>query len=120
MQPRQTGGVFVFMDYSKLDGLIPAVIQDAESAEVLMVGFMNDEALAQTRRTGFATFFSRTRGKLWTKGETSGNKLQVVEALVDCDDDTVLLKVKRWGDGNVCHTGARSCFRAFDDQVSPR
>jgi phosphoribosyl-ATP pyrophosphohydrolase/phosphoribosyl-AMP cyclohydrolase len=105
------------MDYSKLDGLIPAVIQDAESAEVLMVGFMNDEALAQTRRTGYATFFSRTRGKLWTKGETSGNKLQVVETLVDCDDDTVLLKVKRLGDGNVCHTGTRSCFRAIDDQV---
>jgi phosphoribosyl-AMP cyclohydrolase len=118
MQPRRTGGVFVFMDYSKLDGLIPAVIQDAESAEVLMVGFMNDEALAQTRRTGYATFFSRTRGKLWTKGETSGNKLQVVETLVDCDDDTVLLKVKRLGDGNVCHTGTRSCFRAVDDQVS--
>jgi phosphoribosyl-AMP cyclohydrolase len=117
MQPRRTGGVFVFMDYSKLDGLIPAVIQDAESAEVLMVGFMNDEALAQTRRTGYATFFSRTRGKLWMKGETSGNTLQVVETLVDCDDDTVLLKVKRLGDGNVCHTGTRSCFRVIDDQV---
>jgi phosphoribosyl-AMP cyclohydrolase len=98
------------MDYSKLDGLIPAVIQDAESAEVLMVGFMNDVALAETRRTGYATFFSRTRGKLWTKGETSGNKLEVVEILVDCDDDTVLLKVKRLGDGNVCHTGQRTCF----------
>ena len=93
------------MDYSKLDGLIPAVIQDAESAEVLMVGFMNDEALALTRQTGFATFFSRTRNKLWMKGETSGNRLQVVELLADCDDDTVLLKVKRLGDGNVCHTG---------------
>ena len=63
------------MDYSKLDGLIPAVIQDAESAEVLMVGFMNEEALARHAATGFATFFSRTRNKLWTKGETSGNKL---------------------------------------------
>jgi phosphoribosyl-AMP cyclohydrolase len=98
------------MDYSKLDGLIPAVIQDAESAEVLMVGFMNDEALAATRRTGYATFFSRSRGKLWTKGETSGNKLEVVDILVDCDDDTVLVKVKRLGDGNVCHTGQRTCF----------
>ena len=78
------------MDFSKLAGLIPAVIQDAESAEVLMVGFMNDEALALTRRTGFATFFSRTRNKLWMKGETSGNRLQVLEILVDCDDDTVL------------------------------
>src|SRR5258707_9182721 len=98
------------MDYSKLDGLIPAVVQDADSAEVLMVGFMNEQALAETRRTGYATFFSRTRGRLWTKGETSGNKLEVVDILVDCDDDTVLLKVKRLGAGNVCHTGARSCF----------
>jgi phosphoribosyl-ATP pyrophosphohydrolase/phosphoribosyl-AMP cyclohydrolase len=98
------------MDYAKLDGLIPAVIQDAENSEVLMVGFMNEQALAETRRTGYATFFSRTRGKLWMKGETSGNKLQVVDILVDCDDDTVLVKVKRLGDGNVCHTGQRSCF----------
>ena len=98
------------MDFSKLDGLIPAVIQDSESAEVLMVGFMNEEALALTRQSGFATFFSRTRNKLWTKGETSGNRLQVVEILTDCDDDTVLVKVKRLGDGNVCHTGQRTCF----------
>ena len=98
------------MDYSKLDGLIPAVIQDAETSEVLMVGFMNDVALAETRRTGYATFFSRTRNKLWMKGETSGNRLQVTAALVDCDDDTVLLKVKRLGSGNVCHTGERTCF----------
>ena len=98
------------MDYTKLDGLIPAVIQDVDSSEVLMVGFMNEQALADTRRTGYATFFSRTRGKLWTKGETSGNRLEVKEILVDCDDDTVLLKVKRLGDGNVCHTGNRSCF----------
>jgi len=98
------------MDYTKLDGLIPAVIQDAETSEVLMVGFMNDVALAETRRTGFATFFSRTRNRLWMKGETSGNKLEVVEILVDCDDDTVLLKVKRQGGGNVCHTGERTCF----------
>jgi len=98
------------MDYSKLDGLIPAVIQDAESAEVLMVGFMNEAALAQTRSTGFATFFSRTRNTLWMKGETSGNRLKVVEILVDCDDDTVLVKVIREGDGNVCHTGERTCF----------
>ena len=110
MQPRHPAGFFVFMDYSKLDGLIPAVIQDAESSEVLMVGFMNDEALARTRATGFATFFSRTRNTLWMKGETSGNRLEVVEILVDCDDDTVLLKVRRHGDGNVCHTGQRTCF----------
>jgi len=98
------------MDYSKLAGLIPAVIQDSESAEVLMVGFMNKEALMLTRRTGFATFFSRTRNTLWMKGETSGNRLAVVDILVDCDDDTVLVKVKRLGDGHVCHTGQRSCF----------
>ena len=98
------------MDFEKFHGLVPAVVQDADSGEVLMVGFMNDAALAKTRETGLATFFSRTRQKLWTKGETSGNKLAVQEILVDCDDDTVLLKVKRLGDGNVCHTGERSCF----------
>jgi phosphoribosyl-ATP pyrophosphohydrolase/phosphoribosyl-AMP cyclohydrolase len=114
MQPRHPAGFFVsrerFMDFSKLDGLIPAVIQDAQTDEVLMVGFMNEEALALTKQTGFATFFSRTRNKLWMKGETSGNRLQVVEMFTDCDDDTVLVKVKRLGDGNVCHTGERTCF----------
>ena len=99
------------MDFSKLNGLVPAVVQDAESSEVLMVGFMNEDALAKTRETGFVTFFSRSRNELWTKGETSGNRLQVTSLLTDCDDDTVLVKVKRLGDGNVCHTGARSCFR---------
>ena len=98
------------MDFSKLNGLVPAVIQDADSAEVLMVGFMNENALAETRRSGFATFFSRTKNRLWMKGETSGNRLQVVDLLVDCDEDTVLVKVRRLGDGNVCHTGERSCF----------
>jgi phosphoribosyl-ATP pyrophosphohydrolase/phosphoribosyl-AMP cyclohydrolase len=98
------------MDYTKLDGLVPAVIQDAESGEVLMVGFMNDVALSKTRETGYATFYSRSRGTLWTKGETSGNKLAVRQILVDCDDDTVLVKVTRQGEGNVCHTGQRTCF----------
>jgi phosphoribosyl-AMP cyclohydrolase len=98
------------MDYSKLDGLIPAVVQDDETGEVLMVGFMNADALARTTRTGFATFFSRTRKALWTKGETSGNRLKVKRILVDCDEDTVLLRVERLGGGNVCHTGERSCF----------
>jgi phosphoribosyl-AMP cyclohydrolase len=102
------------MDFAKFHGLVPAVIQDADSGEVLMVGFMNDTALAKTRDTGFATFFSRTRQTLWTKGETSGNKLAVQQILVDCDDDTVLVKVKRLGDGNVCHTGARTCFRVLE------
>jgi phosphoribosyl-AMP cyclohydrolase len=98
------------MDFSKLNGLIPAVIQDEESNEVLMVGFMNPEALEATRQSGYATFFSRTRGMLWTKGETSGNRLAVTKILADCDHDTVLLRVKRQGDGNVCHTGHRTCF----------
>jgi phosphoribosyl-ATP pyrophosphohydrolase/phosphoribosyl-AMP cyclohydrolase len=98
------------MDFSKLDGLVPAVIQDADSNEVLMVGFMNDEALARTRSTGYATFYSRTRQTLWMKGETSGNRLAVVTLTTDCDDDTVLVKVRREGDGNVCHTGERTCF----------
>ena len=101
------------MDFSKLSGLIPAVVQDETSGEVLMVGFMNADALARTRETGFVTFFSRSRNALWTKGETSGNRLQVVSLLVDCDDDTVLLKVRRLGDGNVCHTGERTCFRTL-------
>ena len=103
------------MNFSKLDGLIPAVIQDDESGEVLMVGFMNDEALARTRASGYATFFSRTRNALWMKGETSGNRLRVKQLLVDCDDDTVLLRVDREGEGNVCHTGTRSCFRSVQE-----
>ena len=98
------------MDFTKLGGLVPAVVQDAESGEVLMVGFMNDEALEATKQTGFATFFSRSRQALWTKGETSGNKLAVRDILIDCDDDTLLVKAECLGDGNVCHTGARTCF----------
>ena len=101
------------MDFTKLNGLIPAVIQDAATSEVLMVGFMNAEAFERTRTTGYATFFSRTRNTLWMKGETSGNRLKVIETLVDCDDDTLLLKVTCEGQGNVCHTGARTCFRAY-------
>jgi phosphoribosyl-AMP cyclohydrolase len=98
------------MNYTKLDGLVPAVVQDAESGEVLMVGFMNETALEKTKESGFATFYSRSRKTLWTKGETSGNRLAVQEILVDCDEDTVLVKVRRLGDGNVCHTGTRTCF----------
>jgi phosphoribosyl-ATP pyrophosphohydrolase/phosphoribosyl-AMP cyclohydrolase len=105
------------MDFSKLNGLIPAVIQDDATREVLMVGFMNQAALDKTVETGFATFFSRTRNKLWTKGETSGNRLQVDRILVDCDDDTLLVLVTRLGDGNVCHTGERTCFfRALEER----
>jgi phosphoribosyl-AMP cyclohydrolase len=98
------------VDFTKLDGLVPAVVQDDETNEVLMVGFMNEEALARTRATGFVTFFSRTRQALWTKGDTSGNRLEVVRLLTDCDDDTLLVRARRLGDGNVCHTGERTCF----------
>jgi phosphoribosyl-ATP pyrophosphohydrolase/phosphoribosyl-AMP cyclohydrolase len=98
------------MDFTKLNGLIPAVAQDDETGEVLMLGFMNDEALQRTLDTGFATFYSRSRRTLWLKGETSGNRLAVRRVLTDCDDDSVVLRVVRQGDGNVCHTGTRSCF----------
>lgn len=98
------------IDFDKLQGLAPAVVQDAATAEVLMVGFMNREALEITLQTGFATFYSRTRQKLWTKGETSGNRLQVISACTDCDRDTILLLVRVLGEGRVCHTGSRSCF----------
>ena len=99
------------MDFSKWNGLVPAVVQDEGSNEVLMVGFMNDEALTRTRETGYATFFSRTRQKLWMKGETSGNRLRVSSIATDCDNDTLLLRVTREGSGLVCHTGTRTCFK---------
>jgi phosphoribosyl-AMP cyclohydrolase len=98
------------MDFSKLAGLIPAVVQDEGTHEVLMVGFMNDTALARTRETGYVTFYSRTRQALWMKGETSGNRLAVVSLTADCDEDTVLVRVRCEGAGNVCHTGRRTCF----------
>jgi phosphoribosyl-ATP pyrophosphohydrolase/phosphoribosyl-AMP cyclohydrolase len=98
------------IDFDKMQGLAPAVIQDATTGELLMLGFMNKEALDKTLRTGFATFYSRTRQTLWTKGESSGNRLQVVAAWTDCDRDTVLLRVRVLGEGKVCHTGTRSCF----------
>jgi phosphoribosyl-AMP cyclohydrolase len=98
------------MDFSKFGGLVPAVVQDDRTGEVLMVGFMNQDAWDITRRTGYVTFFSRTRNTLWTKGETSGNRLAVRDILIDCDEDTVLVRVACLGDGHVCHTGERSCF----------
>lgn len=98
------------MDFAKLDGLLPAVVQDETTNEVLMVGFMNEEAWARTRQSGYVTFFSRTRQKLWMKGETSGNRLLVQQVLLDCDDDTLLIKARREGDGNVCHLNRVSCF----------
>jgi phosphoribosyl-AMP cyclohydrolase len=107
---RQKQEIFMEIDFDKMQGLAPAVIQDATTQELLMVGFMNHEALEATLRTGFATFYSRTRQKLWTKGETSGNRLEIVAAWTDCDRDTILLRVRVLGEGRVCHTGSRSCF----------
>lgn len=98
------------INFEKMQGLAPAVIQDAGTGELLMVGFMSREALETTLRTGFVTFYSRTRKRLWTKGETSGNRLAVLAAWTDCDRDTVLVRVRVLGEGKVCHTGSRSCF----------
>ena len=97
------------LNFSKSDGLIPAVIQDYSSGRVLMVGFMNDEALRRTVETGFATFYSRSRQKLWLKGETSGHRLVVKEISTDCDQDALLVRVEPLGPG-VCHNGYQSCF----------
>jgi len=96
------------INFNKLDGLIPAVIQDNSTMKVLMVGFMNKEALSKTVETEKVTFFSRTKNRLWTKGEESGNFLNVVSLLVDCDDDTLLIKADPVGP--VCHTRADTCF----------
>jgi phosphoribosyl-ATP pyrophosphohydrolase/phosphoribosyl-AMP cyclohydrolase len=98
------------IDFEKMQGLAPAIVQDAASGEVLMLGFMNPQALEATLGSGRVTFYSRTRQKLWTKGETSGNVLEVVSASTDCDRDTILLRVRVLGAGVVCHTGTRSCF----------
>lgn len=98
------------LDFEKMGGLVPAVIQASLDGEVLMVGFMNREALERTVQDGYVTFYSRTRNRLWTKGESSGNRLRVVSALTDCDRDTVLLQVEVEGAGMVCHRGTRSCF----------
>ncbi len=97
------------LDFTKLDGLLPAVIQDHASGRVLMVGFMNEEAFRKTVETGFATFYSRSRRKLWMKGESSGHRLVVKEIATDCDRDSVLVRVEALGPG-VCHEGYRSCF----------
>src|SRR6266513_20357 len=97
------------LDFKKMDGLVTAVIQDHASKRVLMVGFMNEEAFRKTVETGFATFYSRSRNKLWLKGETSGHRLVVKEITTDCDQDAVLIKVEALGPG-VCHEGYESCF----------
>ena len=97
------------VDFDKLGGLVPAVVQDYSTGRVLMVGFMNEEAFRRTVETGFATFYSRSRSKLWLKGETSGHRLVVKEIATDCDHDALLIKVEALGPG-VCHEGYQSCF----------
>ncbi len=97
------------IDFEKMQGLVPAIIQDS-TGEILMLGFMNREAWEQTLAMGYVTFYSRSRNELWTKGETSGNRLRVVAASTDCDRDSLLLKVEEEGAGLVCHEGTRSCF----------
>lgn len=97
------------LDFSKLDGLIAAVVVDHESGRVLMVGFMNEEAWRKTLETGAVTFYSRSRNKLWLKGETSGHRLMVKEIRTDCDRDALLITVEALGPG-VCHEGYESCF----------
>ncbi|MDR0864850.1 MAG: bifunctional phosphoribosyl-AMP cyclohydrolase/phosphoribosyl-ATP diphosphatase HisIE [Candidatus Symbiothrix sp.] len=96
------------LDFDKMGGLIPAIIQDDKTQKVLMLGFMNPEALAKTQEIGKVTFFSRTKNRLWTKGEVSGNFLEVVSIVEDCDRDTLLIKVHPVGP--VCHTGTDTCF----------
>jgi phosphoribosyl-ATP pyrophosphohydrolase/phosphoribosyl-AMP cyclohydrolase len=98
------------IDFEKMDGLVPGIVQDARTGQVLMLGFLNQASYAQTLETGFVTFWSRTRQKLWMKGETSGNRLRIVSASTDCDNDTLLFRVEVEGDGFVCHEGTVSCF----------
>jgi phosphoribosyl-AMP cyclohydrolase len=108
------------IDFDKMQGLVPAIIQDAGSGEILMLGFMNDQAFERTRREGYVTFFSRTRNQLWTKGETSGNRLRVVSIYTDCDRDSFLIRAVVEGPGIVCHLGTRSCFvKEIDREMAP-
>jgi len=101
------------INYDKLNGLVPAVIQDAKTNNVLMLGFMNEAAFEKTQQEGKVTFFSRTKNRLWTKGETSGNFLEVVAIQLDCDADTLLIKVNPTG--AVCHTGSDTCFKETNE-----
>ena len=98
------------IDFDKMGGLVPGIVQDASTGEVLMLGYLNSVSYEKTQETGFVTFWSRTRQKLWMKGETSGNRLRVVSASTDCDNDTLLFRVEVEGDGLVCHEGTVSCF----------
>ncbi|MGR5209941.1 bifunctional phosphoribosyl-AMP cyclohydrolase/phosphoribosyl-ATP diphosphatase HisIE [Vibrio rotiferianus] len=96
------------INWEKVDGLVPAIVQDFQSSQVLMMGYMNQDALVKTGETGQVTFFSRTKERLWTKGETSGNVLQLVNMQLDCDNDTLLVKVNPIGP--TCHTGTTTCW----------
>jgi phosphoribosyl-AMP cyclohydrolase len=98
------------IDFAKMDGLAPGIVQDARTGQVLMLGFLNEESWRKTKETGFVTFWSRTRQKLWMKGETSGNRLRIVAVSTDCDQDALLFRVEVEGDGLVCHEGTVSCF----------
>ncbi len=98
------------IDFAKMDGLAPGIVQDARTGQVLMLGFLNEESWRKTKDTGFVTFWSRTRQKLWMKGETSGNRLRIVDVSTDCDQDAILFRVAVEGDGLVCHEGTVSCF----------
>jgi phosphoribosyl-ATP pyrophosphohydrolase/phosphoribosyl-AMP cyclohydrolase len=98
------------LDFAKAGGLIAGIVQDAKTGEVLMLGFLNELSYSKTLETGFVTFWSRTRSKLWMKGETSGNRLRVISASTDCDNDALLFRVEVEGDGLVCHEGTVSCF----------
>jgi phosphoribosyl-AMP cyclohydrolase len=99
------------IDFSKVEGgLVPGIVQDAKTGQVLMVGFLNETSYRKTIESGFVTFWSRTRKKLWMKGETSGNRLRILDAATDCDNDTLLFRVEVEGDGLVCHEGTISCF----------
>src|ERR1700760_1905017 len=109
-QPDKNGRDTKMIDFEKMDGLAPGIVQDARTGEVLMLGFLNSASYAKTLETGFVTFWSRTRQKLWMKGETSGNRLRVISASTDCDRDTLLFRVEVEGDGLVCHEGTVSCF----------
>ncbi len=105
-----TGVQETTINFGKAGGLVAGIVQDARSGQILMLGFLNEESWAKTRETGFVTFWSRTRGKLWMKGETSGNRLRVISAATDCDNDALLFRVEVEGDGLVCHEGTVSCF----------
>ncbi|MGD0929785.1 MAG: phosphoribosyl-AMP cyclohydrolase [Candidatus Korobacteraceae bacterium] len=109
----------VAIDFDKMGGLTPAIVQDDATGEVLMLGFMNEAAFEETLNSGYVTFFSRTRNRLWTKGETSGNRLKVITATADCDLDSVLCRVVVEGEGVVCHTGTRTCFTTRLPVASP-